>query len=78
MGKKISQTVISDTNGDWKDSIRELPDNERHVMLYVDDSIPYQIEGFYCYDDEGDFYDWDGEYLECVTHWREIHPAPNS
>lgn len=78
MAKKIPKAEASYASDGWKDSRRHLPDNERRVTLYVDDGTSYQVEGFFCYDDEGDFYDWDGEFLECVTHWREIHPAPNS
>ena len=60
---------------EWKAVKSEKPEDERAILIHVDDTSmhlgKYVIEGFFC-QDELEFYDYDGEHLEDVTHWSEF------
>lgn len=59
----------------WITVKTEKPEDERAILINVDDIRidlgEYVTEGFFC-QQELEFYDWDGEHLEHVTHWSEF------
>ena len=53
--------------------ITTTPENEEDILILVENAdTRYMIQGNYFFDDDGDFYDWDGELLYGVIGWTDL------